>query len=97
MRTTSIALWLCAESVAGCAVSTMAVCVPPIQSVDQVDAGVALLVGPGPDDVSWSTATGLREGMVLSRGVPSESCRVRFTARLERLRGGLEGEFHISE
>jgi hypothetical protein len=81
----------------GCASNAAAACRAPVQVVDQVDAGVALLVGPGPEDLTWSHDARLREGMVLSRGVPSEACRTHYRERTLALRSRLEQKFVTSE
>lgn len=79
--------------VTGCGSPLAGVCADPVQFVDQIDAGVALIVGPGPDDVTWASADGLREGMVLSLGVPSEPCRKLHLRRTLALRAMVEPNF----
>lgn len=77
----------------GCGRYQAVVCRAPVQVVDQIDSGLALLVGPGPEDMAWSHDAQLREGMVLSRGVPSEVCRAQYIRRLSALRARLEQKF----
>ena len=63
-------------------------CVEPLEVVDQVDGGVALLVGKSEEDVRFVPAGGLREGMVLSGGVVVTDCQAALYRRARALRGG---------
>ena len=90
----AVLLWAAwCSAVIGCGRYPAVVCRAPVQVVDQVDTGIALLVGPGPEDIAWSHDAQLREGMVLSRGVPSEVCRAQRIRRLSALRARLEQKF----
>lgn len=63
-------------------------CVEPIEVVDQVDRGWALLVGQDEADVRVVPAGTLVEGMALSTGRPSAACGAWLRERLAAMRQG---------
>ena len=71
--------------------SRPAACVEPIEVVDQVDMGVAVLVGRDERDLRLAPAAGLVEGMVLSLGRPAPVCASWLRARARAIRGGAAG------
>ena len=68
-------------------------CVEPIEVVDQVDRGWALLVGRDEADVRLVPAGTLVEGMALSGGRPSAACGAWLRERMAATRQGVRRAF----
>ncbi len=70
--------------------ATQKPCEEPLYVVDRIEGPFALVEGPGRRWTMRRDVSGLREGMVLRRGLPVERCRQLRMGEMKRLRARLE-------
>ena len=86
--TLCVGLASCAIAAAARPPPLLSPCEEPVEVVEQVDHGWALLVGQDESDVRFVPAARLVEGMALSRGVPSAACGAWLHGRVVAARRG---------